>query len=262
SGTTGSRRSATASPCRWSTSRHPARPAAPRPRRHAGGTPAGACDRTPRPGATLARGGFPPNTMDRSPAVLAAQRARGIGAIRALPFGRRDRRVDRTAQFRRCPAGGQAGGVERRGLRLTVQAADEGGHRETLCCCDLASNFRREQRAIAGLRLLACIRSSVADRVQRGARVNPDQRVDYVHVHPGIAILPLPAVTRRTARPPCRSAPSPAPAPPRRRPVRSTAESMDAVDRSNATERSGRWRERACCRLATRQSRRPGCRYG
>ena len=37
---------------------------------------------------------------------------------------------------------------------------------------------------------------------------------------------------------------------------------MDGADRSNATERSDRWRGPARCRLATRRSRRPGCRYG
>src|SRR5713226_4160039 len=87
---------------------------------------------------------FRRDTMDRSGGVLAAQRAGGIGAVGALPLGRRDSPVDRTAQFRRCPACGQTGGVERGGLRVTVQAGDEGGHRETLCRGYLAGNLRLE----------------------------------------------------------------------------------------------------------------------
>ena len=168
---------------------------------------------------------FRRDTIGRSGGVLAAQRAGGIGAVGALSPGRRDRRVDRAAQFRRGPAGGQAGGVERGDLRLAVQAGDEGGDRETLGRGDPAGSFRREQRAIAGLRLLARVRPPAADRVQRRAGLDPDQRVDDVRVLFLRHGDPLPCSPSRDVprgRPVAR-APSPAPAPPHRPPVRSTA---------------------------------------
>src|SRR5580704_12013696 len=118
-----------------------------------------------------------------------------------------------------------------------MQAGDEGGHRKTLRYGDPAEALGREQRAVAGLRLVPRLRPSVADRVQRGAGLNPDECVDDIYIgpwriyswhdHPFLVRLQAPGsrpgVTRRDAQQPRRPASSPVPAPPFRPPVRSIA---------------------------------------
>ena len=118
--------------------------------------------------------------MGRPRSVLAAQRASGEGAVGASSLGRRDGRIDRAAQFRRGSTGGEGLGIERGNRRLAVQARDKNCDPETLGRADVARGFRREQRAIAGLRLLARLLPAVADRVQRRARLDPGQRVDDI----------------------------------------------------------------------------------
>ena len=83
--------------------------------------------------------------------------------------------------------------------QVEIGWGDERSYRETLHRGDAALIIRRKKRAIAGLRLLARLRPSSADRVQCGAGFDPRQRVDNVRVHCAMPIL-LPARGHATCR--------------------------------------------------------------
>ena len=162
------------------------------------------------------------HAIDRPGRILAAQRTRWVAAVGALRPGFRDGCVNRFAQRRRGSAGGKARGVEIRDRRPAMQAGDEAAHREALLCRDVARDLRREQRAVARLRVGARLRPTGTDRVQGRSRRNPDQRVDHVGVCARHSHRLL-VVTRRAGFPQRHPAPSRAREPPPRRPARSIA---------------------------------------
>jgi hypothetical protein len=100
--------------------------------------------------------------------------------MRPLTGGGGDRGIDRSRYLRRGPGRGKALGVDRRARRIAIQTGDEHGQTEAFGGADPGKRFRLEKRAKAGLCLLACLRPPIADRVQRGARLDAGQRIDDI----------------------------------------------------------------------------------
>src|SRR5437867_562617 len=93
------------------------------------------------------------HSIDRPGRIFATQRTGRVAAVGAVRPGFRDGCVNRLAQRHRGLAGGETRGIESRGRLLAVQAGDEAGYREALLSRDVARDLRREQRAVARLRV-------------------------------------------------------------------------------------------------------------